>query len=362
MRKDNWKSQKNKLIFVIDNLQIGGAELVFVDIVHLLNNKIGFDVLLITDTKRAIYYLPNNVNVIQLNRQSKFSFTSAYNLFNILKKYDVAHIHMRHTYKYLALIKFFTRLKLRFIFHDHLGVRTHRNLPFYLANFFKPDKYIGVSKESCEWATTVWKLRERHVVLLPNLPSNKFVDGFLKGQNKLNSLSSDCMLINNSMKFVCVGNIKPGKNQLFAINIVKKLKSNLTLIGMEQDAQYYNNVKKELNNEIRLIENCYNTNEILGDFTFGLMVSVNESGPLVLMEYLLSGLPFLSYKTGGISEILIKYFPDYFIDNLDSNSWISRIEYLTAKPQKIDNLIVEKILNEEFNRDVYRDKLLNLYK
>jgi glycosyltransferase involved in cell wall biosynthesis len=94
----------------------------------------------------------------------------------------------------------------------------------------------------------------------------------------------------------------------------------LTLIGVNQDLEYFNEVRENLDDNISLIENCTEPELILPNFDFALMVSKNESGPLVLLEYLLCGVPFIAYKTGGISDILCKYYPDFFINNFDSIS------------------------------------------
>ena len=62
---DKWRRE------VIDNLKIGGAEKVFVDIVYLANNKVEFDVLLITDFEGDTYKLPPNIHINELHRKNK---------------------------------------------------------------------------------------------------------------------------------------------------------------------------------------------------------------------------------------------------------------------------------------------------
>ncbi len=346
-----------KLLFLIDNLQIGGAEQVFVDIVNLCNYKIDFDVLLITDTNKNEYQIPENVNVIRLNRKNKFSLISLIRVGRILKKYSVAHIHMRHTYRYLTLVKKFFKLRIRFVFHDHLGININKNLPFKFALFNKPDFYIGVSKESSEWANEVWKIEKSRIYLLPNLPKLAFVHLF----ENCSSRKWNWRKI-TELEAVCVGNLKRGKNQLFAIELATKLNFNLTLVGKNQDDSYYNHIlESSENSNIKKIEDCNNTEDILGNYDFALMVSENESGPLVLMEYLLAGIPFLAYQTGGISEILVKYFPEFFIDNLDINIWVERLKIFLIERPEVDKNMVCKILEENFNREIYLNQLLKIY-
>ncbi len=109
------------------------------------------------------------------------------------------------------------------------------------------------------------------------------------------------------------------------------------------------------------MENCDDVSVELPKYKLALFTSLSESGPLVLLEYLLCGVPFISYKTGGISEVLSNYFPEFFIDNFDKVEWKERISEFMKNPPKIDKLKVKEILQIEFNRDVYFNRLLKIY-
>jgi glycosyltransferase involved in cell wall biosynthesis len=93
----------------------------------------------------------------------------------------------------------------------------------------------------------------------------------------------------------------------------------------------------------------------------GIFTSKSESGPLVVLEYLLCGLPFIAYKTGGISDILYKYFPDFFIDNFDDKIWVKKINKFKLNPPAIDREMVLDIIKTEFNRELYLNRLIKIY-
>ena len=97
------------------------------------------------------------------------------------------------------------------------------------------------------------------------------------------------------------------------------------------------------------------------NFKFGLCTSISESGPLVILEYFVAGLPFLSYKTGGIADILYKYVPEYFLDSFEINDWIERHTQLSQNYQRIPKDLIELVLEKEFNRDIYANKLIEIY-
>jgi glycosyltransferase involved in cell wall biosynthesis len=338
-----------RILFVIDNLKIGGAEQVFGDIVYLCNNQINFDVLLITDFDGEQIKLPISVKVIQLHRKSKYNIINLLQLNSILLKYNIVHIHMRHTYLYLSIVKKVFFLKNIFIFHDHYGkIGIDKSKPFRLARFFKPNIYIGVCNELCKWAVDVWKLDVEKVVCLQNLPNEEFLKNLLINKNKKNG------------KIVMVGNIKPIKNQLFALNIAKLLNVQIDFYGRNQDEEYYQILKKYISDNL-IIEDCNDVKVEIIKYDIGIFTSISESGPLVILEYLLCGLPFISYKSGGIADIISKYFPEFFIETFEEAAWVERIKYLMSNPPKINLELINEIIDTEFNREVYLLKLKSLY-
>jgi hypothetical protein len=66
------------------------------------------------------------------------------------------------------------------------------------------------------------------------------------------------------------------------------------------------------------------------------MVSKDESGPLVTIEYLLLKVPFLTHDVGDVSIIVKKYLPTQVISNLDVLTWIDKIIQLHQDGAGID--------------------------
>ncbi len=338
-----------KVLFVIDNLKIGGAEKVFVDLVNLCHDKVNFDVLLITDFKGSNFQLIDKVNVLKLKRENKFSIRKALQLRRILCNYEIAHIHMRHTYKYLSYIRLIFRIPIRFIFHDHYGkINIDNSEPFFASKFLKPDIYIGVCNELCEWAINIWKIDKTKVHFFNNLPSRELL-----------TWNSDEVPLGD-FELVMVGNIKEVKNQKFALKISKLVNKKIAFIGQNQDDQYYKEFESSLGCN-KIVSDCNDPKQILTQFKIGLFTSKSESGPLVLLEYLLCGLPFISYRTGGISEILNKYFPDFFIDSFDEKVWVDRLNEFYKNPPVIQREFVMQLISNEFSESEYLNRLIKIY-
>ncbi len=341
---------KSKIILVIDTVIVGGAEQVFIDNIYLLQRKVSFDVLLITKTDSIQKErIPNFVKVIELNRKHKFSMAKMWECRNVLRTYKVAHIHLRHTYRYIYLIKKIFKLNLFVILHDHHGkIDIDQRPPFVCYQYFKPDFYIGVCSKLTVWANTVWKVPLEKTLCLHNLPNISKSVYIKKSAN------------HEQFGIVMVGNIKPVKNQSFAVCFGKKINCiNLELIGKVQDAYYFDNLE-------RFDGLIFNTTTddvlpLLDKYKFGLCTSFSESGPLVILEYFIAGLPFLSYRTGGIADVLYQYVPEYFMDTFEMQDWIERYEALNSNYKRIPQELIDRVIEKEFNQDVYANSLLEIY-
>lgn len=333
---------------IIDRMIIGGAEKVCEDLIVLLKNRIDLQVLLISPTEVDQFKrIEKDIHVYQLNRICKISIIKAIRCYRILRDFDVLHVHMRHTFRYISLINKIFGLKKYIILHDHYGsIHLNQGLPFLFSKYFKPDFYIGVSNELTYWAQKTWLIPGSKCKTLTNLPSLKLVRQNIYASND---------------NFVIVGNFKRVKNQIFALELSENLNIKIDLIGQIQDENYFEDVVNVYPEGSNYIHNINNVSEILERYKFGLCCSLSESGPLVILEYFVNGLPFLAYKTGGISDILYKYVPQYFLDTFDLQDWIVRYNELNNNYSRISNEIIEEVLFKEFNRDGYFNKLLSIY-
>ena len=288
--------------------------------------------------------------VHQANRKSKVALSTIVKISRILKEVDIIHVHLRPTFRYIACIKLFCFIRRPLIFHDHYGrIEIDNRPPSLIFRICKPDFYIGVSVQLCNWAVSVWNIEKQNTECLINLSRGSLIYNEPREKLKIQK------------EFVLVGNIKPIKNQQFAIDFINQLGNvNVDFIGNIQDEEY--NKMMGTNPRISLIENESNAMSLLNNYKFGLCTSISESGPLVVLEYFVSGLPFIAFKTGGISEILYKYVPEYFIDDFVLENWIDRYKLLEKDYQRIPQELIDRVINTEFNSKLYADKLMEIYK
>ena len=333
-----------KILQIIDKLDIGGAERVFVDMCNILQeNHQDISAMLLLEDK-GVLVVDLKVPIIALNRKNKWSVRTMYKCAKILRQYDVIHCHSRHIYKYIALVNFLFRVKSKIIFQDHYGsIDIDKEIPFLFDSLFKPKYYVGVSKTLNQWAIDALKINENCVFLLQNI---------IKKQHHVPT--------HNELEFILVSNIKPVKNNMFAIELCKSIDAPLVLIGKNQNKDYFLRLEQELGDKISINDKVSNAQAIMGKSKIGLHTSKSETGPLVLIEYLAQGLPFLAYETGEVAKILKPHFPEYFIDNFDLEKWKMRLDLI--RNSSPDTQKMAMVFEQYFGEKQYYIKLLNIYK
>lgn len=137
---------------------------------------------------------------------------------------------------------------------------------------------------------------------------------------------------NNGLLFLCVGSKGKNKKNVFFIDYVKDLKKLF---------KYY----------------------LVSDFL--IYPSLSDNLPLVVLEAMTSSLPVLSFRTGGIPEIIEHKKTGYLADYMDYNdlkvgfSWFIGLSRDELK--KIKTNCREKVINN-FSLENMNKKYFNLYK
>ncbi len=339
-----------KVLQVIDTLNVGGAERVCVDLSNLLiDDGVDVGLLLISDQGELVKKLNEKVNIFFLNRTSKFDLTVLSKLRNIIKKYDIIHVHMRFTFRYVKLFSLLFRINKPIVLHDHFGsIGFDKSIPFLMNSLLKPNYYIGVSEELTIWARKNLKLKKNNIYLLKNIVVK-------------DSVRNEFYIDKSKDTIVLVANIKPVKNQFFAIQLIEHTKYNLDIYGNILDEDYYNFLvdyikTKKLHNRVTFIHNEINIQSKLHQYLFGLHVAKSESGPLVLIEFLVQGLPFVTYNTGEVVNLIKNELP-FIVNDFSFDSWLKKIEIV----KKYDTKILEDVYLRFFNPQNYLKECTKIY-
>lgn len=335
-----------KVLQVIDTLNPGGAERVFVDMCNILqNNSVNVSALFLLEGGILKQELHSEIATVELKRESKWSLSSMQKCSKIISQFSIIHCHFRHVYRYIRLVSKLFSVKSKIILQDHFGaIDIDKSIPFLFQTIFKPKYYIGVSDSLTNWAKNDLKITAKSVFVLQNIIIKK-------------EYTTD---IEIKADLILVSNIKPIKNNIFAVRLAKAINESLLLIGKNQDDSYFNELKEECyNSNVSILTDINDPQQYMKNVKLGLHTSISESGPLVLIEYLAQGLPFLAYDTGEVAKILKHHFPEYFIDNFDVKQWTERIKFI--KDAKVDSQKMNFVFNQNFGVESYFNKLQNIY-
>lgn len=335
-----------KILYVIDRLETGGAEKIFVSITKLLaGTEVTTGALLFSSGSTLEKELDKHVQLHVLNRTNKYNPLTLYKAHKICNNYDIVHTHLRHVYAYIRLAQWLFGGKYKLLVHDHSAIT--RNIPKRFSGIFKPDYYIGVNKQQTDWAASTIGIQKENTFLL---------------ENTITPTANHTNTSTEPKGIMMVANIRRAKNIAFAIELAKLINSPLHIYGNIIEQEYYNQLMRQTagDKSIKINEGVTDFSDVYCQYRLAIHCSPAETGPLVLIEYLEAGLPFIAYKTGSAAETIAEDLPQLFMDNFEYEQWQNRITQIEADkslPQKMKSLFEKK-----FSPTDYINKCLNIYK
>ncbi len=351
MKRNFSFSTSLKVLQIIDTLNIGGAEKVCLDLITLLLDAgHQVDCMVISSKGPLFEKVDKRANVFFLNRKNKYNPITMHKCASIACKYDIVHVHMRHTWAYVQLSSILFKTIKRLVFHDHYGdIAIDKTIPAGFKGFFKPRYYIGVSNDLVDWAETCLNLKKENVFLLANT--------ILPNYTYSNTYSGDWIMISN---------LRKTKNILFAIELANQMKRQLVIFGNHDGSGYADSVLEaaNLSGFARIVQNETNIQQYLANFSLALHTAYSETGPLVLMEYLAHGLPFITSNNGEVVYRVKDELPDYIANSFDTTEWVNKIETLEneLKLNRIQIKIqLQHIFENKFSPNAYIEKCQKIY-
>lgn len=335
-----------KVLHIIDKLETGGAERLFVNLTGLLAERnADTGVLLFTAGGALDKELNRSLKIHVLNRGNKFNPLTLYKAHAICNGYSIVHTHLRHVYAYIRLAQLLFGGKYKLLLHDHAAVTT--DIPVRLKGILKPRYYIGVNKEQTTWAENIIGIDKQNVFLLENTAIPKVRQYTTSANDK---------------KAMIVANIRQVKNIEFAIELCRHMGWQLDIYGNIIEQDYYHKLVALAGNDgsIRIINDTTDFSLLYQQYNLAIHCSPKETGPLVLIEYLAAGLPFIAYKTGSASETVAVELPQLFMQNFEPSQWEQRIREIIADTGLPDKM--RALYKKKFNPEDYINRCLKIYK
>lgn len=340
-----------KILQIIDTLNIGGAEKMCLELnTMLLDTGHQADCMVISSKGQLYDMIDKRSKVIYLERKNKYNLFKMRECAHHTINYDIVHVHQRHTWVYVKLSCIIFKGSKKLVFHDHYGdIAINKKPTFRLKNLFKPQTYIGVSQELTEWAKTELKINQSSVFLLRNtiIPCYRYSDKY-KGD------------------WVMVSNLRQTKNILLGIRMATLMKRRLVIFGNSDGSEYADSIiiaasKTEF---VKIVHNETNIQQYLNNFKLAIHTSLSETGPLVLLEYMAHGLPFITSDCGEVVNQIREELPDFIVSSFNEQEWVEKIELLEYEMEVNREMVSKKLKNlfyMKFSPKTYIEKCLQIY-
>jgi glycosyltransferase involved in cell wall biosynthesis len=255
--------------------------------------------------------LAPGVRLHTLGRHRRFELTPLRRFSRMVReeRADLVQAHSRSTFSLLALLKALGWLRVPIVLHDHYGsIELDASVPlwFRFAGRFLLDHYVGVYDKLGTWAQTAGIPRDRIDVIGNALDLSR-----VERADKLD-LHQAFGLQPGPLLGVVVAGIRPDKGIDVLLNALAlgKLPRPLRIlvIGGASDGAYVESCRalaktSGLDDTVLFVGKRTDVPAIIKGADFALMPSRSESGPLVLIEYMMAGLPFVSTLVGDIARL-----------------------------------------------------------
>lgn len=351
-----------KIAHVIDMLQPGGAERVLLTQATLFSaNGHQFDIITTVTPGKLAEQIPQGVNLYTLNRKWKYNPCKIIQLFLLLRQYEIIHIHSYHNFRYAQLALQLPGVRGKIFYQEHHGGYNVSNpASAEQKRLLKRVNFIAVSQDIAVWAVQQAGVPVDRISLLPNIVLKE-------------TICTDATVCEAATHLLITANFTPNKNILFAIDILHFARQetnqnlHLTIVGNINDEAYYNLVlqsieQKKLSQAVTIRTDLLKIQPVLPRFDLAIHCSKYESGPLVLVEYMAQGLPFLTTNTGQVVQQIKEDLPEFIINEFDAATWCNRLLEVTGADKKILQKRMENCFYKYYSPDQYYTNCLNIYK
>ena len=347
-----------KLLQVINSLGAGGAEKLVTEMSKGFSSQgLKVTVLLLDATKSSLYHKLKehaDINILQLGKGgSIYSPLQVFKIRQIIKEFDIIHVHLFPCSYWVALAKWISFKKPKILFTEHNTNNRRREKPLF--------KYIDR-----------WVYKQYHCIVsisdavdtsLKSYLGNSF-DNIIKVYNGIQLetftnaepyLKTDLGFKKNDVLLVQVSSFTPQKDQKTAIKALKTLPEevHLLLVGegpMKQEVQNLSN-HLNLSHRVHFLGVRSDVPRILKSVDIVCLASHYEGLSLSCVEGMASGKPLIASNTPGLGDI-VKETGLVFEDN-------------NAKQMSelINNLLEDKDLyNETIQKCLLKAKQFNINK
>lgn len=346
---------KINILYVIPQLNIGGAELQLLKLIKGLDKK-QYNIFLINLDKNAIMlekeYKEAGAKILDISKEGKFDFIIIFKIRKAIRKYKIKVIHsfLNNTWSRIACIGMKNMPKIL------IGERSiddwwkkwyHFSIDRFLLRY---TDYITCNSDQIkEYYKEKLKIEDEKFKVIYN---GIEIEDYIFSKEEVEESKKRYITNSNDIIFAIIGSLRDVKDHMTLLKAVRSLKEeNITnfkvfIIGDGHRREEYENYVKEndIDDLIVFKGNIRPVNDILKCIDVGLSTSIQEGLSNSIIEFCVSGKKVISTKVGGNIELIIEGENGYFINVGDYKELAS---------------LMKKFLNQEISTELNKEKLEN---
>ena len=332
--------EKLHVLHVIEQLALGGAERMAVDLANetaRCGHRVTVCVTRLVDTLAA--ELRPEIHVIRLARRSNYELGPVLRLLRYVRRenVDLVHAHMRSSMALLLPFRALRIIPVPVVVHDHYGaIEVDTSVPrWFRIGHRWIDAYVGVSPSLGAWARTAGLPADRIEVIPNALDLTRLTSAGTA------DLPGELGLAAGTTLALIVATIRPDKGIEVALEAIAAVRHDrpihVAIAGTLADPQYQAMLEARcrelgLDGKVTFLGARRDVPALLAACDLALSSSHTESGPLVLIEFLVAGRAFVATRVGDIGRRLAAAGLAGFVPPRDPAAMARAIEELLALP------------------------------
>lgn len=296
-----------RILQLIDSLNPGGAERMAVNLANALQEEKVYSALCTTREEGALKadLLPK-IPYFFADKRHTLDLSALFRLRKFVKQHQIEIIHAHATSLFFAVLLKMSKPSLKVIWHNHQGksVDASRMKQVYFNYILK--FVTGIIVVNSPMKVFMQKFSNfKKIILLPNFVSESSV-----------VVERKKSLPQTNPTLISVANVRPEKDQLTLIRAFKRIlvqcpNAQLTLVGAKTDQDYAQKImacieELALTESVHWIGGVSQPQELMQKATIGVLSSVSEGLPLVLLEYGACKLPVICTDVGDCKKVVGK--------------------------------------------------------
>ena len=295
-----------RVLHVITNLNIGGAEKLLVDLLPLLKKRIPVELALFVGNRTPFYEAIEKSGVrinIFNKRGSVYSLSNIIHLFRLSKHFDAVHTHNTAPQLYGAFVSLFVSFKL--FTTEHTTTNNHRVWwfrPIEKWMYSRYDKIVCISEATRESVCSISKTNNAKTIVIPNgICLNVYKNAMPVDKKELKTGLDTFIMLR-------VGRFSYQKDQETIIRSMEYLPANieLWLAGYGERQKELELVAQELNvfDRVHFIGMRNDVPNLLKTCDVVIQSSHIEGFGLAAVEGMAAGKPVVASDIPGLSQVV----------------------------------------------------------